>query len=286
MIYKALLALCLLLPAAVNAQETQRPWIAVATGKVDIDGGVMRLAARREGLIAEVLVTEGERVTEGQALARIDDSTARLQMAISRDELRQADLQMNLATLRVEQAQAEVSRLLPLVRADAIPLRQSEEANWASRIAVLEATNAQISVDLVKRRLALQEQEIEAHVIRAPQSGVILRSSARVGDGTSTSTVTEMFLLAPDANRVVLANLDEQFVGLVKPGQSVEIISEKDRFTPLSGEVLRVAGVYGTPSTLTDTDVRTVQIVVRIDASPEIAEGLILGQRMVVRVLR
>ncbi|MBB3994605.1 HlyD family secretion protein [Sulfitobacter undariae] len=280
MIYKALLALCLLLPAAVNAQETQRPWIAVATGKVDIDGGVMRLAARREGLIAEVLVTEG------QALARIDDSTARLQMAISRDELRQADLQMNLATLRVEQAQAEVSRLLPLVRADAIPLRQSEEANWASRIAVLEATNAQISVDLVKRRLALQEQEIEAHVIRAPQSGVILRSSARVGDGTSTSTVTEMFLLAPDANRVVLANLDEQFVGLVKPGQSVEIISEKDRFTPLSGEVLRVAGVYGTPSTLTDTDVRTVQIVVRIDASPEIAEGLILGQRMVVRVLR
>lgn len=286
MFQRLIVVFCLLLPVSLSAQENQRPWIAVATGQVDIEGGVMRLAAQREGLIAEVLVTEGARVTEGQPLARIDDSTARLQLGIARDELRQAELQANLANLRAEQAQVEAARLVPLVQADAIPQRQSDEANWSSRTAALEASNAQISVDLAQRRLDLQEQEVEAHLIRAPRSGVILRSSARVGDGTSTSTVTEMFLLAPDADRVVRANLDEQFVGLVKTGQRVEIISERDRGAPLNGEVLRVAGVYGTPDQALGSDARTIQIIVRIDASPEVSEALILGQRMIVRVLR
>ncbi|NSX55405.1 HlyD family efflux transporter periplasmic adaptor subunit [Sulfitobacter sp. 1151] len=246
----------------------------------------MRLAARREGLIAEVMVTEGIRVQANQPLARIDDTAARLQLGIARDELRQTELSSELASLRAEQAQAEAARLAPLADADAIPARQADEALRAADVAALEARSAVLAIELARQRVAQQEQEVEAHVIRAPIAGLILRSSARVGDGTSTSTITEMFLLAPDAPRVVRADLDEQFVGLVEPGQRAEILLERGSGESLAGEVLRVAAVFGTPGQTAGTDARTIQIVVRIDEDPGVTNRLILGQRMIVRVLR
>ncbi|WP_208354512.1 HlyD family secretion protein [Pseudaestuariivita rosea] len=266
-------------------QTPEGPWLAVATGRVDIEGGVMRLAAQREGVIAEVFVTEGDRVEKGQPLARINDTTAQLQLQIAREQLLQSEIQAELAQLRASQALAESVRLSSLVAADAIPSRQADEARRASQQTDLEVRSAKIAVTLAERGVAQQEAEVEAHVIRAPRPGTILRSSARVGDGTSTTNVTEMFLLAPDAPRVVRANLDEQFVGLVEAGQKTEIISEQAVGETFAGEVHRVAGVYGTPGQ-PGNDARTVEIVVRIDAKPEVANDLILGQRMVVRVLR
>lgn len=47
-----------------------------------------------------------------------------------------------------------------------------------------------------------------------------------MGDATTTSTVTEMFLLAPDGPRVLRAQLDEQFVGRVAPGRRAEAMPE------------------------------------------------------------
>jgi len=46
--------------------------IASAKGRIDIEGGVVRLAARRDGVIAQVLVEEGARVKAGQVLASLD----------------------------------------------------------------------------------------------------------------------------------------------------------------------------------------------------------------------
>ena len=74
-------------PAPVQASGNA---LASAKGKVDIEGGVIRLAARRDGVIAEVLVEEGARVRRGQVLALLDDATARSSLSLAESELRQA----------------------------------------------------------------------------------------------------------------------------------------------------------------------------------------------------
>lgn len=259
------------------------PWLAVARGRVDVEGGLMRLAAQREGLIAEVFVNEGDHVEKGQELARIDDAAARLQRDIGEREVTQARLQADLARTRLDQATEEHNRLAPLAKQDAIPKRQAQEARQRKDIAEMELRAAELSAELAVQRLAVQQQEIDARVVRAPVAGVILRRSARPGDGTTTQTVTELFLLAPDAPRVVRADLDEQFVGLVAPGQGAEIVFERDDGTVLTGQVQRVAPVFGTPGK-ESTDARTVEMTVRIEGPPEAAKRLVLGQRMIVRV--
>src|ERR1700759_52909 len=49
------------------------PFATIANGKVDIEGGVIEIAARRFGVIRDVLVHEGEVVRKGQILARQED---------------------------------------------------------------------------------------------------------------------------------------------------------------------------------------------------------------------
>ena len=57
-------------PAALSdANVASTAYIAVAKGRVDIEGGVIKLAAQRDGIIQQVLVEEGAHVKKDQILA-------------------------------------------------------------------------------------------------------------------------------------------------------------------------------------------------------------------------
>ncbi|MFN3273374.1 MAG: efflux RND transporter periplasmic adaptor subunit [Paracoccus sp. (in: a-proteobacteria)] len=277
-------------PLAGQSQEAASQWVAVARGVVEPTGGLMRLAAQREGLIEAVMVNEGDHVTKGQELARLTDKAAQVQIGIATAELDQSRTQEVLARLRAEAAQAEADRIAPLARADALPRRQVDEATRAARIAAIELDIAGQAVLLAQERLKVQQADADAHIVRAPVDGVIVRSTARPGDGTSTSTVTEMFLLAPDGPLVLKAQLDEQFVGLVDPGQRAEILRERDDGSRLTGTVIRVAPVFGSlvaaqPGQAGRGDeARTLEISVRLDGPDDQIRQLVLGQRLIARI--
>lgn len=293
------LCVCLAFPAgALRAQTVpdmvlipdENPFIAVARGIVEPSGGIMRLAAQREGLIEAVMVQEGARVVAGQELARLNDTAAQVQLTIARTELAQSRLQERLARLRAGAARADADRLAPLRAADAMPTREIDEALRAAEVAEIELEVASQNIVLAQQRLAEQQAAVDAHIVRAPVDGLIVRRTARPGDGTSTSTVTEMFLLAPDGPLVLRAQLDEQFVGLVSTGQSAEILRERDDGTRLTGRVDRVAPVFGGLASAQpgqaarSEEGRTVEISILLQGPPDQLEKLVLGQRMLARI--
>lgn len=269
-------------------EQPSGSFIAVARGVVEPSGGLMRLAAQREGLIEAVMVEEGDKVTKGQELARLNDTSAQVQLTIAQAELDQSRTQEQLARIRSEAAQAEADRLAPLAAADALPQRQITEAARNAQVAAIELAIAGQNVVLAQERLKVQEAAADAHIVRAPVDGVIVRRTARPGDGTLTSTVTEMFLLAPDGPLVLKAQLDEQFVGLVHPGQSAEILRERDDGSRLTGSVSRVAPVFGSLATAQagrgGDEARTVEISIRLDGPADQIAKLVLGQRMIARI--
>ncbi|MDB5435664.1 MAG: HlyD family secretion protein, partial [Phenylobacterium sp.] len=54
------------------ASAPKSPFVAVANGKADVEGGVIQVAARTSGVIKEVLVQAGDAVVKGQVLARLE----------------------------------------------------------------------------------------------------------------------------------------------------------------------------------------------------------------------
>ncbi|MFD1191842.1 biotin/lipoyl-binding protein, partial [Phenylobacterium conjunctum] len=71
------------------AAAPKSPYVAIANGKADVEGGMIQVAARRAGIVREVLVSEGDRVVKGQILARQEDDEPRLAAAEAAEAVRQ-----------------------------------------------------------------------------------------------------------------------------------------------------------------------------------------------------
>lgn len=256
--------------------------VASAKGRIDIEGGVVRLAARRDGVIETVLVDEGARVKAGQILARLDDALAQRQLDLARGEARQAERAVTAAQIRLTAAAREAQRLEPLA-GDAIVARQDlDRARDEQALARAELESLQAGVETAVQRVRLAQREVEERLVRAPVDGRIVQRQARPGNGVSTLNVTPLFLFAPDAPMIVRAELEERFLGAVAPGQRAEIVLEADPARRWTGRVVRIGQIVGQRTPSDDPserqDSRVVDTVIAIDAN-----DLLIGQRVIVQ---
>jgi HlyD family secretion protein len=264
------------------------PWAALARGRVEPRGGVIQIAANRDGIVREVRVNEGDRVAPGAVLATLDDEAARLRLALAQRQ--QAQARLALEPLRIRQAAAarEVRRLEQLVAEQLANAQDLDEAR--DRVAEVGAEISQggAAEETARAELALAQFEVDARVVRAPVAGQIIRRLASPGEGTGSGTVTPLFWLAPDGPQVVRAQLDEDSVHLVTPGQSAEVVAESAAGPVTRARVQRVGLYFGPRPSATDDpaerqDVRVVDCVLELDAA---APPLLIGQRVLVRFLR
>ena len=80
---------------AQAAVSSLSPYVAVAEGKADVEGGVISVAARTSGIVSAVYVQEGDAVVKGQILARQEDDAPRLAVETAEADLKQAQAQIN-----------------------------------------------------------------------------------------------------------------------------------------------------------------------------------------------
>ena len=104
-------------PAGAGAPS---PFATIANGKVDIEGGVIEVAARRFGVIKDVLVHEGDVVHRGQILARQEDEDSILAINSARATVGQSQSQLVLTevNLRTAQREYELGDFLPHTQYD------------------------------------------------------------------------------------------------------------------------------------------------------------------------
>lgn len=259
--------------------------VASARGRVDIEGGVIRLAARRDGVIADVLVEEGMRVRQGQLLAMLDDQTARSTLLLVESEVRQTVQLYDRALLELRAAERELKRLEPLAAQDVVPRHELDRARDNHAFATLAVSQADAALDTARARRAVAAREVEERRIVAPRDGQIIQRQARPGNGVSTLNVTPLFLFVPDVPKIVRAELEEQHLTRVTPNQAVDVVLEADTSRVMRGSVIRLGHLVGarTPSDdpLERQDNRVVEVVIRLNEQP----SLLIGQRVIVRFL-
>lgn len=270
--------------AAKAAPES--PFVAVANGKADVEGGLIQVAARRAGIVRDVLVQEGEAVTEGQVLARLEDDEPRLTAARARAEVAQAQSQIALIQVELSTARREHERLQALAPSNFVAGQRLDQAQDTIRQAEARLAAQRAAVATAQARLNEAEYDLELSVIRAPSDGVIVRRYANPGAGASTLNVSNMFDLEPAGQRIVRAEIAEGALPHVKIGQRVQIASEADPSKTFQGLVIRRAAVFGARKLVSDdpterTDDRVVEVVVSTEDAP-----FLVGQRVLVKFLR
>lgn len=269
-----------------EAQRVESPYAAIANGKVDIEGGIIQIAARRGGVVREVLVQEGDRVVAGQILARQEDDEPRLGLQTANADLAAAESQLRLIQVDIRTAQREFERLERLAATNFVAAQRLDQARDAIAQAQARLGSQQASVQTARARRDQAAYNVELTVIRSPANGRIVRRYANPGAGASTLNVSNMFDLEPDAPRIARAEIVESDIPNVTVGQQVEITPEGDTSKVYVGTVLRRAAVFGARKLASDdpsqrSDERVIEVVVTAGDAP-----LLIGQRVLVKFMK
>lgn len=186
------------------------------------------VSSKITGKVTEVDVEEGMKVAAGQVLARLDDSTAKKQLALA--EAQQAAARSALTATRVDLklARLDLERTRNLAQQDI-----STQADLDAARAKAEALAAQLAtgrqdVKVAQKQVALARQGVEDTVIRAPFAGVVTTKDAQPGEmispvsagggftRTGICTVVDMSSLEIDVD------VNEAYIDRVRPGQKVD----------------------------------------------------------------
>ena len=179
---------------------------ATIQGKVNND-----VRAKIQGYITEVLVDEGQMVTKGQPLFRLETnvlnenaSAARAGVSAARSSSAAADANVKAAQAAVNAAQVEVNKLKPLVQKNIISNVQLQTAmadlgKAQAQLAQAQASRQQAVAGISQAQANYKsvEANIDYSVIRAPVSGVLGKINFRKGslvgpsDQTAISTVSD-----------------------------------------------------------------------------------------------
>ena len=175
---------------------------------------------------------EGDHVTAGQVLAKLDDRV----LLARRDE---AKARLKDATPRLEQAQSDLKRADELKRRSPRAITEAKYQGYVTQLAVAEA-----QLEMAKAQFAMAEKNLEDATLTSPVDGVISKRLINVGESANPHQ-TVMVILQVD--RVLLiAGVPEAYVGEIQVGQPVHVeLLAPNRFRQrrpeLSGRVYRVA---------------------------------------------
>jgi HlyD family secretion protein len=198
-----------------------------ARRKVDISADVM-------GRVIELNVKEGEDVTQGQVLLRIDPS--QLEAAVSRAQasLSQAQAQAAQQRASLVRAQRDYERLRTLRERDStlVSPQQVEDAQTGLEVAQSLAQASEHGVSQARAALTETQDQLAKTIIRAPISGKVTRLNVEAGETVVIGTMNNpgsLILTISDLSVVeAVMEVDETDVPSITLGDSA--IVELDAF--------------------------------------------------------
>lgn len=272
-------------PAASAVAAAQ--WLAVARGKVDVEGGMVLVASRADGVVEAVAVKQGDAVKQGQALATLDPRAAKIAVATARAGVAQAQAQLDESQIALRQAGQRAPRIAAAARAGAASGEAAEQASDAVAALKAKQVAAQAALDAAKQQLASARLNLDATTLRAPAAGVVVQRRVAIGQTVSASSGQPLFELLPDRPHVIHAQIDVDAAGAIHPGMRAEVVRDSGAGPVYAatvvwvGQVLQPAGLTQDP--LERALANDVDCTLELASARQGEAPLRIGQRVLVR---
>lgn len=271
--------------ASASAQSSQ--WLAVARGKVAVEGGMVLVGARAEGVVESVAVKQGDAVKRGEVLATLDARAAKIAVTAAQAGIEQAKAQLGELQISLKQARQRAPRIAAAAKAGAATGEAAEQARAA--VASLEAKQAAAQAELAgaQQKLAAAKLDLDGTALRAPVAGTIVMRHVAVGQSVSAASGQPLFELLPDRPHIVQAQLDVDAAGAIRAGMHAEVVRDSGTGPAYQATVVWVGQVLQ-PAALTQDPLERA-LANDVDCTLELAPTkpgetpLRIGQRVLVR---
>jgi HlyD family secretion protein len=217
------------------------------------------LKSKASGEIIEFPVEEGQRISKGQLIVRLDATTAQ-------NDHEQAVADLEVARVALEQASRQAERQAQMFLQGLISELDYDAALLAKEKANSDVVRAETTLEAAKERLS-------DTVIKSPIDGIMLEKHVEQGQiiASGISAVSGGTIIATIADlskAYVKTSVDEVDIGQIQPGQKAVIIAESYPDREFEGEVLRIH-----PLAKTEQNVTIFEVTTLVDN----AEGLLMA---------
>lgn len=260
-------------PIAVNVagvQPSQSAGDLLIPASISVENTAIVLAPR-DGTITQLRGQEGARVAKGVMLAQMSDEE-------QRSQLRQAELEVNRLTVEEKQYEAlvklnrsELEREKLLAKEGVASLSDVERAQYKLDQSVHEHEKTRLATQTARSRFEAVKIEIEKSTIRAPISGVIMRSYVNLGTGVAKNDkLFEISQLQPLEVRFQLPQTESV---QLSPGQTVTL-------SPAGGDQLIARARIRRLDPSADATRNTIGYVAQVTGGTGLMPGLAVNVRI------
>jgi len=218
-----------------EAYETKNPFVCnvilktVATGSV-VPRYEIQIKPQVSGIIDELFIEAGDRITKGQVLARI-------KIIPDMVTLNSAETRLNRAKINFEDTKIDYDRQSKLYDKKVVSYVEYKNAKVAYDSAKEELSAAENNLELIKNGVTKNTENATNTLVRSTIDGMVLAVPVKEGnsviqantfnDGTTIASVADM------KDIVFEGKIDETEVGKIKEGMPIELeigAIEKQKF--------------------------------------------------------
>jgi membrane fusion protein (multidrug efflux system) len=226
---RALLFSLLALAIAAVGGAYYTYWKVVGSRYVSTDDAytaaeVAVVTAEIDGPVAGVNVVDSQAVTRGDILVVIDDTDAKLALRQAEADLARTEAQVAAATADLERSGIDLERRQALVASGSVSGDELTHVINGASNARASLNAARAAVAQAQARVDKAKVDLGRTVIRSPVDGVIARRQVQLGQRVQPST--PLLSVVPVKDMYVNANFKEVQLKKVRPGQSVELVSD------------------------------------------------------------
>lgn len=263
------------------AERSMMEDVLVVAGQVK-SAVTIDLRAEASGIVQAVSAREGDRVSEGQELVRLDSKLAQSSLDQAEANLRQAELQDAATKLDLDEDSLELKRRTmersqSLYKAGLLPKDQLDQRELEWRIATRGIERAKRNIESSEARISQAKAavdqartQLQHTTIRAPFDAFVLRRLVEVGSGVagvsqSTNGGSVLMNLGDARQSALYAKATAADARRIHLGQAARVRLDSDATQNLDGVVQSVstAGDVDPSSKLT-----TFPIVIALKAQP------------------
>lgn len=199
------------------------------------------------GRIIQITVEEGDRVTKGQLLLRIDPSQYEAQVARAQAGLASAEASALQAHANRDQAKRALDRMTELWNRDTLLVsrEQSEQAQTQNDVAAAIARSSDHQVEQARASLSEAQEALAKSVISAPMAGQVTRLAVEEGETAVPGTFsreTGLLMTISDLSVIqVNVRVDETDVVRLHLNDSTDVTIDAFPDTSFSGRVTKIS---------------------------------------------
>jgi RND family efflux transporter MFP subunit len=216
----------------VEPQPVADAGAATAGSILDASGYVVArrqatVASKITGKMVELDIEEGDRVQEGQIIARLDDSNVRAALAAAHAQLDFAKAGLAETEVNLANARRDFDRQTSLVKGHFVSQAALDNSKTSMDALMAQLATQRSNIEVAQRNVEVADRNLADTIVRAPFTGIVTVKAAQPGEIVSPLsagggfTRTGIGTIVDMESLEIQVDVNENFINRVEPAQKV-----------------------------------------------------------------